>query len=229
MARIPGYLRADSASLYTNLTVLIAANILTIYLYKAQHSSVWQILITYYIQTILIAFFYYRRILTSVVTTIDSETGPIDTPEEAYEVQQNTVRDQFLYVLLFGAPLGFLLFVMVFNLSGTMLFDAVPLQLSDINLWSITLVSLLFLLHHIFSYGISVWEYRSGRIPAVTIPYARLCVRVFTIFGLVFLIPIIFVHGGSQLLFYTFVGVKTILDVMLSTTFSVFGRGSTTA
>lgn len=206
-------------TLLANLSILLIANALTIYFYATGHGSVWQVLLTYYVQTVVLVVFYYKRILGNNVTQIAARMPQAPLGQKIAQLYGETHREQSLFLLVFGAPLAVLTFALLFNYSGTTLFGVVPMELDFHDAQAIAIGSGLFLVHHLCSYLIDRWEYTHGHLTHLSIPAAKIGVRVFTLFGLLFLLPVLISQHQLGNMFYAFMLVKTLLDVVLSSSY----------
>lgn len=213
--------RLEITALLGNIAILLFANALTLYLFAVQHSSVWQIVFTYFVQTAAIVYFYYRRIFGANVTQIAYRLYGASVQRKLYELQNETAYEQVLFLLVFGMPLAVMFFIIVLNYSGNTFFGAVPITISAVNFWSVLVGSAIFLGHHMLSYAFHLWEYRRGQVDQVTLPVVRIAVRVYTLLVLLFALPIVFSSGKTNMLFYLFIGIKTVLDIVLSSSYTL--------
>lgn len=216
MANKPRISHSEASAFGLNIALLLAANVLTIYFFAVQHSSVWQVLLTYYIQTIGLVYFYYRRIIIANATEVNNDLWAADETTKLGAVWAKTTREQFAYIFIFGVPLALILFVAIESHAGNSLLGSIPFKAASIDYWSVGIASLLFLAHHSISYAIHVWQYRAGRIRYIRIPYLRLAVRVTTVVAVVLAAPLAVKHGRTDTLFYVFMAAKTLLDIVFS-------------
>ncbi len=208
-------------ALVSDMTLLIVANVATVYLFLKGSESVAQILLTYFVQTALIIGFYYKRIADSNMTQIVSLVLNRTSRSKQQTTMYSTSQEQFFYLLVFVVPLAFVFFIIGGGIiNGTDL--GLNLAYNSINYGSVAIASSLFLLHHVGSCVLATWWYKTGRIAEITIPYKKLVIRVYIIFGLMFVLPAVIKNNPESYLFYVFIAFKTLLDVVLSSSYALF-------
>ncbi len=206
-------------SLWADLGILILANLITIYFYVVGSYSVSQVLLTYFIQTVLITVFYYQRIHFSNLTQITALLENKTSFRKRFTTIYITSQEQFFYLLALIVPIAFVFYIVILNLDDNASFGSLIIE--PINYMSVIIASVMFLLHHVVSYFLHIWNFKTGRITEVSIPYLKLVIRVYTILAIIFISPLVFQNGLHKQFFYIFLAVKTFLDIFLSGSYAL--------
>lgn len=197
--------------LWFDIGVLLLANVVTALFFVLGSTSVAQVLLTYFIQTVLIAVFYFKRIEDVNVSEVHKELPNSPLSVKVHHLISKNVTEEFLFVLLFLTPLAFLVFIFSYGLLG-----ASPIELQTVDYPSVAIASAIFLLHHIGSYVIEKVEYQKGLTSVLHIPYKKLIVRVTTILAVCYIGLSGFSQTNDNTLFIAFIAAKTVVDIVCS-------------
>lgn len=207
----------EAMTLIVDIVLLVVANLLTLLFYFNGNYSVTQVLVTYYIQTVLITIFYYKRIRKLHILYVSNAFRNNSLIQKVLTVNNRTAKEQFLFILTIFCPLAFLLYVF-----STYILRELITNFGVVNLKTVTIASLLFLIHHMVSYLITIKEYRAGYIKVARLPYQKLLVRVATVVAVTLVGLSSYQSGEFNSLFVFFMIVKTFLDVLLSGSLYLF-------
>jgi hypothetical protein len=197
------------------LTSLLVANGLTIYFFATGHGSLMEVLWIYWFQSIVIGVINFIRILS--LPSVISITLPGGIPATR-EVPQLPTAIFFSFSYGFY-HLVYMVFLIIFSQSQTkIIVNGVPktfhFNAQGITWSAVFLATLAFAFHHAYTFWVERRTLHSEgqSIIAVASPYAR----IMPMHLIIIFMPFIYeLTNDSRIVLVSFMGLKTLADVML--------------
>lgn len=210
-----------------NTGILVLANLVTILFFIFNDGSLGQVLWTYWLQSVIIGIFYVIRLLKLkpvLATVSDSES----TKENISAALSNQLMawpfTRYFLALFFIFHYGtfhlvYAVFLYVLSLKDVPLYSNdqfvgnVNLDLGHFSLVALAISGLIFAFHHLLSYKSEVKEH-SGNLSSI-LPF-KAYLRVIPMHVTIIMAPALsFIVGSKAWIIIIFMGLKTVVDVML--------------
>jgi len=214
---------------------LLSADVLTLLFFLRNGGSVSQVMLIYALQGVILVAFYYKRIRKS--HEISETLGKNKKGTTIMRIiNYRTANEQFFYLFAIALPVLICACFVLAGIYGDITYSQnehsnirVTIGSNDINYISVILVLTIFLVHHYYSYQLSlkIIKQQTARWQGYSlVPYNKIAIRlVVTYFIAVISIPL-FVNFGADILFIFFLLLKTVVEIVVSGTFQLLTQKS---